>query len=149
MKDLKKILRKIKEKGIKEVICGGNNGSVIILTTENNISLTIHSVWRLIGNGIVLVSWDENDNSPKSNFVKELKLLENDIIESFELSSFYDITIKFKSKKTLFVLCDINRFYNKNYYENNWELCDEELNYCICINRKLQEDIEIYDTSGV
>ncbi len=149
MKNLSNILKKIKGKVIKEVICGGSNGSIIVITTENSISLTIDSVWRLTNDNTVLVSWDEKDNSTKSNFVKELSKLENDTIESFELSSFYDITLKFISGKTLFTLCDINKYYNEEYYDNNWVICDESLNYCICITKELQEKFEVFDPSIV
>ncbi len=148
MKNLSNILKKIKGEAIDEVVCGGSNGSIIVIITENSISLTIDSVWRLTNDNTVLVSWDEKDNSTKSNFVKELSKLENDTIESFELSSFYDITLKFKSGKTLFVLCDINKYYAE-CYDNNWIICDESLNYCICVTKELREKFEVYDPSIV
>lgn len=144
---LKDIISKINGRKITEVICGGSNGSIILLIIDGSIILTINCVWRLSNKEQVLASWNENDNNPKSNFVLQLKSLKNDLIETFEKSQFYDLTIKFKSGKELIVFCDLNKFYDENYFDNNWEICDKKLNSCICINRDYQEDLEIYDKS--
>ncbi|MFK7810578.1 MAG: hypothetical protein AB8F74_22415 [Saprospiraceae bacterium] len=146
MTQLKEIISKFENRNISEVICGGNmNGSVVIINSNNNISLKINSVWRLTSESEVLASWDENDNSKESNFTKQLKLLEGDKIISFVKSQFYDISLSLESGKTLFVLCDINSYYSDKYFENNWLICDKELNYCVGISRHLEEIVEVYD----
>lgn len=149
MINLKDVTSKLTGSKVTEVICGGNNGSIVVLTINNSIVLTINCVWRLSDDKEVLVSWNENNNNPESNFVLQLKSLENDLIDSLEKSIFYDLNIKFKSGKELNVLCDLNKHYSDDYFDNSWEICDKELNYCISINREHQEDVEIYNTSIV
>lgn len=146
MNKLKEFLIKIELQKINEIICGGKmNGSIIIINFENNISLKINSVWRLNDNARILVSWDEVDTSLNSNYFLQMQFLKGDFITSIKISKFYDIKIKFKSGKELFVLCDINKYYSTDYMELNWLICDKKQNICVGVTKYYEEKLFKYD----
>ena len=148
IKNLDQLLNKFHGTIITEIICGGMmNGSVIVLINQNNVTLTIQSAWRLSVDNKVLASWNEKSNSKGSNFVTQLEKLKGERLISIDKSKTYDLTLKFESSKSLFVFCDINKYYEEEYFDENYYICDKTANYCIGVDRELEEKYRIYDPS--
>ncbi len=132
MKSLDELLTRLKGTFVTEVICGGNfNGSVVILTFNNRYSLTIQCVWRLTDQSHILASWNEADNSVGSHFEINVTALNGDFLSEVQNNSFYDLQLSFDSGKVLSIFCDINSYYDKEYFDRNWYLCDEKENICL------------------
>lgn len=137
MKNLEELIRNLKSTFITEVICGGNfNGSVIILTFNNRYSLTIQCVWRLTDKSNILASWNEADNSVGSHFEINVTAMSGDCINEIHMNDFFDLHLIFDSGKSLYIFCDINSFYDEEYFDENWYLTDKVENVSLGIGRE-------------
>jgi len=139
MKNINAYLQKLVGARANEVICGGNfNGSVVILVFNDRLVLTVQCCWRLIQNDSIIASWNEADNSIGSNFELSVATLENDLVSDINISKYFDLDIGFKSGKKFQLFCDINKFWPEDYFDENWFICDKELDFCFAINRNLK-----------
>ncbi len=137
MKNLDELTKKLKDTFVTEVICGGNfNGSVVILTFNNRFSLTIQCVWRLTDQSNILASWNEADNSVGSHFEINVTALRGDFLSEINVNNFFDLQLIFDSGKNLNVFCDINSFFDEEYFDENWYLSDKEENISLGIGRE-------------
>ena len=90
MKDVLFDLQNLVGTQANELICGGNfNGRVVVFVFDEKLALTVQCCWRLIQNGSIIVSWNEEDNSIGSNFELTVTALENDLVSNIQISNFF------------------------------------------------------------
>ena len=137
-----KVINKLINSQVIEVISGGSNGSIIVLKLRNiqthEFSLFIYCTWRLETETEVLSG---NNESPNGNLLYETQLLLNDKIVFIEKNIFNDIFIQFESKKKLNIFCDITPKCDSKYYTKNWTICDIAENKCY--SAELNKNIQI------
>jgi len=139
-----RVIVKLFGKRIEKVIAGGSNGSIIILQTENELSLSIKCVWRLEDKNMVIAGWNESNDSLTGNLTKQVKALMNEVIKDVEINDFFDIKIHFLNGKTINVFCDVTPNYEPDYYDENWIICDKQLNQCYSVNKNFEIVITTY-----
>ena len=132
------ISEKMTNSKIEEVIAGGSNGSIVIFITKNDISLDIRCAWRLFEKGKVLISSNQSDVSPNSYYKKTLDRLLNLKIINISFSKVMDVTINFEDELSLESFCDVVEPFNSVTDNENWTICDKNLNICYSINLKFE-----------
>jgi hypothetical protein len=121
-------------KKILKVNAGGSTGSIFCLEfgdalrvkqkkgrelTEGDLSIMVYSAWRLddLEKSKPITSWQE-DSEPEGIMTLGLKSLKDDFVERISVSAFYDLEVRFKSRKRLVVFCDLtsNQEMDTNWY---------------------------------
>lgn len=119
---------------VDKVIAGGGNGSIILfefVANQNEILIFyIYCTWRLSKHGKILVGWNDNSENDNSNFVLNLKQIENTNVSFFEINELGDIEIEFDNGMKLSVFSDITSDNGLNEEDNNWSICDVNKNMC-------------------
>jgi len=120
---IRRLIDNLIGKKVLKVNAGGTTGSVFsldigdeLISREKNghaflqgeFFIMVNCAWRLddLDNNRPLTGWRE-DSDVDGIMTLRLKTLLNDEIEGIELTPFYDLQIIFKSKKRLFVFCDL------------------------------------------
>ena len=83
-----------------------------------------------------LASWNEADNSVGSHFEINVTALSGDFLSEIHVNNFFDLQLIFDSGKNLNVFCDINSFFDEEYFNENWYLSDKEENISLGIGRE-------------
>lgn len=134
------VLKKVIGLQVGEVISGGSNGSILLLTFGDEkpvCTILISCVWRLQMSNTVLAGWNDSPDPEHGNLTIQTKLLEKDYVHCIEVSEFYDLSITFKSEKRLRVFCDITPQAETDEDEN-WYMADLHANKCYLVNRELK-----------
>lgn len=140
-------------KKVLKVNAGGSTGSVFsldigdeLISKEKNghtflqgeFFLMVNCAWRLddLDSNRPVTGWHENSDVGGVMTLR-LKSLFNDEIEKIVLSSFYDLEIIFKSRKRLFVFCDLTPYVDE---ESNWFFKSDGKYYSVTNNLVCLED---------
>ena len=135
---IKDLLNKIKYKQIDEVICGGSNGSIILLLIGNQeYSLSVYCAWRLEHKDKVITGWNETNDHETGDLTKNIIRLTRTKIINIELTKFYDLILKFDNNFTLRIFCDLTPNLSDEYSEN-WIIADKIDNKVYVITNKFE-----------
>ena len=111
---------------------GGGAGSIIAMDLNcisgEQYSLWIECDWRIenkLSNKIIATSYD-NTEAVFGRVAQSVKNLEGKVIEHIELSSFYDLHIKFVDGHCLNVFCILSYDYE---FETNWYIACPKQNW--------------------
>ena len=98
---------------------------------EGDFSLMVYSSWRIEdrASNKLLTCWRDAGDQ----IVQGLKHLENQTINEISVSTFFDLSILFKSQKVLRIFCDYGP--NSNY-EINWFLRRRKTDKYYSVNNK-------------
>jgi len=144
---IKKILNTIINGRITNVIKGGSNGSIILLEIKSNEKqyiLYIYCSWRLSIMNKILTGSNEDATDINSRYHKEMKMLEDDVIENMVINNLGDFSVNFKSKKVLDVFCDLTYRDNDGNLIENWTLCNVSENKCYNFTNNFSISEEFY-----
>ena len=146
IKELQIELNSLIGQKITTVVSGEPVGSIILIDIGEWNVLFIYSVWRLTDNGTVLATWRDSNEIKEGNLVIQTQLLTNDVIDSVNISEFFDLTIHTISGRSLDVFCDIGPK-NTDDFTENWCLANKKNNVYYSINSSYKVKILTYDTS--
>jgi hypothetical protein len=138
------LMQNVIGKKVLKVNAGGTTGSVFCLElgdslrikqerarefTEGDFSIMVYSSWRLddLEKSKPITSWQE-DSGLQGKMTLALKDLLNDVVESVSVSSFYDLDIRFKSRRRLAAFCDLT---SNQEMDTNWFFRDHEKYYTV------------------
>ncbi len=102
---------------------GGGAGSIILMKfhKENSeFTLKIHCAWRIEDNNKVIATSAGNTTAMTGIVARGAKMLEGKVVSSVEISSFYDLCIKFEDGFCIRTFCDIT-YYNILSASVNWD----------------------------
>ncbi len=135
MKDIKRIFFELTKEPVYSVQVGKTTGSIIVLDfVKDKISwsLMIYCTWRLDCDfkRKPITGWNESNDIEDKTMAYQIKKLSGDVVTKASLNAFGDIILRFESKKTLKVFCDITQGIKEDCIEYNWILFDYSQNTC-------------------
>jgi hypothetical protein len=112
----------IKQANVVYSRAGGGAGSIILMKfhKENSeFTLMIHCAWRIENNNKVIATSAGDTNAITGIVARGAKMLEGKVVSSMEMSSFYDLCIKFEDGFCIKTFSDIT-YYNILSASRNW-----------------------------
>lgn len=128
-KELRKYLNDISQSKVTYSRAGGGAGSIISMKISNKANslyaLWIECDWRIENKNKVVATSADGIEPGTGLIAKSVKMLEEKVIDSIEVSPFYDLLINFTDGFCLRVFCIFSYDYE---FEMNWYLAIPEQN---------------------
>ncbi len=120
---------------------GGGAGSVIVIDLKKDdleYSLWISCAWRIENKNQIIATSADDAKAVTGLIAKSAKMLEGKVIDSIEISPYYDLRIYFSDGFCLNIFCI---FSHTSETDSNWWLAipDKDLSYEITNNFKIKK----------
>lgn len=122
---------------------GGGAGSILLITTNADISLWIWCYWEIKESGTILANADDDATAIVGKVAIAARQLEGKKINKVELDPiYYDLHISLEGDYELIINCE-SQPEGEDYPLNNWELSVEDLDvtYVVTCNFTMEQDI--------
>lgn len=120
--ELIKYLNNIKSSTVTKSTGGGAAGSIIKIELNNENSffiLYIECAWRIENKNKVIATSADDIQAVTGLIAKSAKILENKVVNSIEVTPFYDLSINFTDGFCIKVFCVLSYTYE---FDTNWQL---------------------------
>lgn len=116
-------LKGIRQSKVTYSRAGGGAGSVIMMEMNNEVYqyvLFVNCAWRIENKNQIIATSSDDTTANTGLIAKSVKLFEGKIIETIEMTPFYDLIINFTEGFCLKIFSIFSFTSNSNV---NWSLC--------------------------
>ena len=134
--ELSKSVQMLRNSTIYYSRAGGGAGSILLINTNNNLSLWIECYWEIKHKGIVIATADDDTTAVVGPIAIAAKRLEGRKIHRVELAPYtLDLELFIEDDYVLSIVCEPQPDEDDNL-NNNWDfsIIDSNITYCVTCN---------------